>query len=221
MATPREAGWGAHEKATRYRQAEEQKRVVKPDANQAFVFKRQTQPKPQQQQQQQNTYAPLASPPAAATPTVEVPSAPAQSPSSAQSWNEPDHPASSSAAAPTTDMSDSKYPSVSPAHARESVGKSVSAATVASSSAQSNILCSCLVELFEMIGSNPAPKAYGPKGVTLLRIPNSGATEGGDIPWLFQMLVYAPVSKKPEFSVEVNADFSFTMVSSPQAQQRE
>lgn len=63
-----------------------------------------------------------------------------------------------------------------------------------------------------MVGSNPAPKAYGPKGVTLLRLPNAGAGDAGAVPFLFQLLVYAPVSKKAELSVDVDAHFAFTML---------
>lgn len=202
MSASREAGWGAHEKATRYRQAEESKRIIKPDANAAFVFKRPAQAKPPQQQQQQqaapqpnqtNTYAPLASPPAAPTPTAP-PQAP--SPSSEQ---------------PGADDFESKYPS--PAARTQEVPTPSSSSSRSSTTSQSNILCSCLVELFEMVGSNPAPKAYGPKGVTLLRLPNSaGGSDAGSVPFLFQLLVYAPVSKKAEFSVEVSGSFAFTML---------
>ena len=204
MSASREAGWGAHEKATRYRQAEEAKRIVKPDANAAFVFKRpaQAKPQPQQQQQQQqqaapqpaqtNTYAPLASPPAAPTPT-----APPQAPSPSEQ--------------PGADEFETKYPSTSSPAATRSEAPAPSSRS--SSTSQSNILCSCLVELFEMVGSNPAPKAYGPKGVTLLRLPNSaGGSDAGTVPFLFQLLVYAPVSKKAEFSVEVSGSFAFTML---------
>jgi hypothetical protein len=251
----REAGWGLHEKNQRARQAEQARQVIKPGANDAFVFKR---PKPQQQYQQHTAPAP---PPAVPVSLAITPSAPQAPPAApvAPPTPPPQQQQQQQLAATDDDydyeddgMSGANYPSVSPAHARESIAPSGVTPTSAAAappaaapaaaaapattpvsgggggaagglsspssssrvSQQSNLLCSCLVELFEMCGQNPVPKAYGPKGVTLLRMPNSAAAAEGSnaVPFLFQLLVYAPVSKKAEFSVDVFPGFSFTLL---------
>lgn len=98
-----------------------------------------------------------------------------------------------------------KYPSASPPAASS---RSSSAAAITHTSNGTNVLCSVLVELFEMIpgSGNPAPKAYGPKGLTLQRV----ASGNGDA--TFQLLVFAPVTKKVEFSVSMTSSFSLTVL---------
>lgn len=179
------------EKAQRYRAAEEAKRVIKPDANDPFVFKR-----PRQHQAQTPNAAQQQQQPAS-TPTA----APASSPSSAAPASSPSN---------TRDESDSKYPSSSPSSSSAAAASAKSPASAAvPSSNQTLVLCSVLVELFEMKpgSGHPSPIAFGPKGVTFQRLPQQPGAEPS-----YQLLVYAPVSKKVEFTVEVNDSFQFAVL---------
>lgn len=217
---PKEPGWGREKKEERVRKLKEDQRIVKEDFNDPFKFKPLKGPSAPSTASaasasslSSTTGASISAPfrVASGPPALQVPAslslsgAPVTSVPTSQPPVQQSSPLSADELASSSSSSLTSFSSLSAPPVSMTASMSGSSNTPMNTRLESAVCVhAALVELHEHHGLKKS-KPYGPKGAAILKSPLDGG---------YSLLLYAPITKKHEFELEINPKFSFTVLTS-------